>query len=304
MVGPMTKREIDVAVDGGNLRVAVWEPDGAVRGEVVAVHGITSSHLAWQWLADAAPDLRIVAPDLRGRGRSQEVAPGQGMATHADDLAAVVETLGLDRPVLLGHSMGAFVSVVAAHRHPDIARALILVDGGLPLGIPEGVTADQAMTQVLGPTAQRLQMRFADVDAYLDFWHQHPAFTEAWCPELEDYFAYDLVPADGALRPATSYDTTARDTEDLIAGEDLPRAWKALALPTWMLTVPRGLTDQPPGLYPEPLLAPLLEGTDVRHTRNPDFNHYTITMTPEGAATVAELLDDALLATPVRGGQA
>ncbi len=304
MVGAMTAREIDIPVQGGTLHVAVWEPEGPARADVIAAHGITSSHLAWQWLAQAAPDLRIVAPDLRGRGRSQNVSETTGMASHADDLAAVAEALDLDRPVLLGHSMGGFVSVVAAHRHPALARAMVLVDGGLPLGIPEGVTAEQAMQQVLGPTAQRLQMRFADVEAYLDFWRAHPAFTDAWSDELVEYFAYDLLPAEDVLRPATSFETTARDTQDLIAGESVPRAWESLDIPTWMLTVPRGLTDQPPGLYPEALLDQLLAGTTVQHTRNHDFNHYTITMTPGGASVVAGMLDEALLALSVEGGRA
>ncbi|WP_084126950.1 alpha/beta fold hydrolase [Demequina sp. NBRC 110054] len=298
----MTKREIDVPVSGGELHVAVWEPSVPARADVIAVHGITASHHAWEWLAKAAPDLRLVAPDLRGRGRSQGLQTDGGLASHADDLAEIAAALGLRSPVILGHSMGAFVAVTAASRHPDLTSSLVMVDGGVPLGLPPGISAAQAMEMVLGPTAARLRMRFPDTQAYLDFWRAHPAFVGEWSPSLEAYFAYDLVPDGDGLRPATAYETAATDTADLLTGSALHEAWDALAVPTRLLTVPLGLTAQPPGLYPADVLEPLLVDTPVMHERVDGFNHYTITMSPSGAEIVAGVLDDVLLVDASRDG--
>lgn len=302
MVGAMsthTPRPIDVPVPGGALRVVVWEPTtpatpAGPTPTMLLVHGVTSSHLAWVDVVAALPGVRLIAPDLRGRGRSRDVTGHSGMARHADDLAAVLDHLGMDSLPVVGHSMGAFVSVVLAARHPERVRSLTLIDGGLPLPIPAGLTPDQVVDSILGPTAQRLSRRFASQETYLDFWRDHPAFVGDWSETIEDYFAYDLVPDGEAFRPATSYETTAADTIDLTTGQALPEALAALAdlgIPAHLITVPRGLQDEPPGLYPAEALADLLAAHPwLTHERIETRNHYTIVMSPAGARLVAGVI--------------
>lgn len=307
MDGPMSDdnaghryREIDVAVEGGMLHAGVWEPADD-RHEVptaLMVHGVTASHLAWPFVVDRLPGVRIVAPDLRGRGRSNGIAGPAGMAAHADDLAALLDALGIERTLVVGHSMGGFVSVVFAHRHPERVARLLLVDGGLPLDVPAGLSTDQLVAGILGPTAARLSMRFAHTGEYLDFWRRHPAFDGAWTPELERYLAYDLVEdGSGAFRPATSYETTADDTLDMNGGTALPEALAGLQHPARLLTVPRGLQNEPPGLYAPAHLERLLATyPGVHHERVDGFNHYTIVMSPSGADVVAAAAREELAA--------
>ncbi|HUG50418.1 MAG TPA: alpha/beta fold hydrolase, partial [Terrimesophilobacter sp.] len=106
-----------VPVTGGDLAVGVWGSQDAPV--VLAVHGVTASHRCWPLVARDLPGLRIIAPDLRGRGRSNTLPGPFGMAQHADDLARVLDGFGVDRALVLGHSMGAFASVVLADRHPS-----------------------------------------------------------------------------------------------------------------------------------------------------------------------------------------
>jgi len=304
MDGPVTHdyREIDVPVEGGLLHAGVWEPTEAAPDAptVLLVHGVTASHLAWPFVVDRLRGARVVAPDLRGRGRSNGIAGAAGMAAHADDLAGVLDALGIDRAVVVGHSMGGFVSVVFAHRHPDRVSRLLLVDGGLPLDVPAGLSTDELVAGILGPTAARLSMRFASTGEYLEFWRRHPAFAGAWTPELERYLAYDLVDdGAGALRPATSYATTADDTVDMNTGTALPGALAGLRHPVRLITVPRGLQDEPPGLYaPEHLERLLAAYPEVHHERVEGFNHYTIVMSPSGADVVAAAVREELAAAP------
>lgn len=298
MDGAMTHayRTLDVPVAGGDLRVGVWEPEGERLGDVLLVHGVTSSHLAWPLVVAGLPGTRAIAPDLRGRGRSNGVTGGAGLEAHADDLAAVLDALGIERIAVVGHSMGAFVAVVFAHRHPDRVSRLVLIDGGLPLDTPTDVSPDAVVAAILGPTAARLSMRFADAEAYRDFWRQHPAFREAWTPALEGYVKYDLIDDDaGAFRPATSYQTTVDDTVDLTTGAALPAALAGLRHPARFVTVPRGLQDETPGLYAPVHAARMLEAhPGVRHTALDDFNHYTIVMGNEGAAVSAAIIREEL----------
>lgn len=285
---------VDVPVAGGSLRVGVWEADRPDAPTALLVHGVTASHRSWQLVADRLPGVRLVAPDLRGRGRSHpDQVPGAptGMAGHAADLVAVLDHLGIDRTLHVGHSMGAFVGLVTADLHPDRVTRTVLVDGGLPLAVPDGLTADEVIAYVLGPTAERLAMRFASVEAYLDFWRQHPAFTRDWSPALEDYLAYDLVGEAPQLRPATAYDAMAVDTVDLNTGTALAGALERLSCPSLLLTAPRGLLDQVPGLYEEERLAEmLLQLPSVTVREVPDVNHYTIVLSERGADAVAEVI--------------
>ncbi|WES65141.1 alpha/beta hydrolase [Microbacter sp. GSS18] len=290
-------REIEVPVDGGLLRAGVWEPVSPAQGTptVLLVHGITSSHLAWSHVVRSLPGVRVIAPDLRGRGRSNAVEGAAGMAAHADDLAALLDATGIDRTVVVGHSMGGFVSLVFAHRHPERVSRVLLVDGGLPLDVPEGLDTDTMVAGILGPTAKRLSMRFADLGEYLDFWRVHPAFGDAWSEDLERYFAYDLVDdGEGAYRPATSYQTTADDTVDMNTGSALPDALAGIAHPVRLITVPRGLQNEPPGLYaPEHLERMLAAFPSIRHERvDEGLNHYTIVISEAGAAVVAPAILD------------
>jgi lipase len=299
-----TYKEVDVAVDGGTLRAGVWDPvlPAPAAPTVLAVHGITATHQAWTWLVDELPGARVVAPDLRGRGRSNALPGPFGMARHADDVATLLGVLGTGPAVVVGHSMGAFVSVVLAHRHRDLVDSLILVDGGLPLDVPVGADPDELMRAVLGPAAARLAMTFPDHEGYRDFWRQHPAFAGSVDERLGAYFDYDLEPADGAWRPSSRIEAVTGDQRELVTGESLLPALEALDTPALFLRAPRGLLDGDP-LYPVDHVARWAARLPVTTAEVPDVNHYTIVMGPAGAALVADQMRAFQLASPtVTGG--
>jgi len=294
-------RSVDVPVAGGAMRVGVWDPIEVVEGapvpDVLAIHGVTSSHLAWPFVVAQLPGVRVIAPDLRGRASSRDLEGPAGMRAHAADLVAVLDAFGIDALPVVGHSMGAFVAVVLSHFAPERVARLVLVDGGMPLDAPPGLAPELLVQAILGPTAERLSMRFDSVSDYLDFWRPHPAFADGWSDEVETYFAYDLVPAGEQLRPATSLATTTEDTIDMNTGTALSEAFGSLAQlsaeakPVLLVTVPRGLQNETPGLYAPEYLAGVLEHfVAVRHVALSDFNHYTVVMGAAGAAALGEVL--------------
>lgn len=292
-------RTVDVPVRGGALRCGVWGPEDPAAPVLLAVHGVTASHKTWGLVAAGLPEVRIIAPDLRGRGRSNGLPGPYGMAAHAADLAAVLHAFEVESAVVAGHSMGAFVSVVLAHRYPRAVRSLILIDGGLPLQVPPGLTDDEVIEAVLGPAAERLGTRYASREAYRSFWKQHPAFARNWNPLVEEYVDYDLAGEEPGLRPATRFEAMRQDTADLNRGPDLRAALAALAVPALLLRAPRGLMDEPAGLYTQAHARrweQQLERLDVRDV--PDVNHYTIVMDAPGAGAVAGAVAAALLPPP------
>jgi pimeloyl-ACP methyl ester carboxylesterase len=291
-------RTAEVPVAGGDLHVGIWEPENGTADAapaVLMIHGVTASHLSWPLVADRLPFARVIAPDLRGRGRSNELTGSAGLDAHARDLVAVLDALGIDRAVVVGHSMGAFVALVLGERYPERVSRLVLVDGGLPLDVPDELSADEVIRLVLGPTAERLAMRFASVEAYLDFWRAHPAFTRDWTPALEAYFAYDLVGEEPELRPATRYATLEEDSMDQNTGTAIAEALARLRHPTALLTAERGLLDQLPALYAADRLSDLLSAhPGITHVAVSDVNHYTIVLSERGADAVADVVRDQL----------
>ena len=291
--------ELQVPVIGGDLAVLRWpaaEPDAPV---VLALHGITANSLSWARVAHhLAGRVTLVAPDLRGRGRSGHLFGPYGIAAHADDMAAVVRALDLGRVVLTGHSMGAFTTALTAVRHPDLFSALLLVDGGVSFPAPTHLDPDELITAVIGPAMRRLSMTFPDRGAYRAFWQQHPAFSDAWSPWVDAYIQRDLVGEEPGLHSSCRIEAVRVDGTDQL-GEEVSGAVHRLPLPAVLLRAERGLMDEPQGLYDEQRLDSAgLKPELVRTRLVPGTNHYTILVGDDGARVVAQHLLAAAGVTP------
>jgi pimeloyl-ACP methyl ester carboxylesterase len=98
---------------------------------VVLLHGFPLDHTMWEYQrGTVGSEYRVLAPDLRGHGRS--VAPDGPIYTidaMADDVLETLDALGIDGPVILGGlSMGGYVALSIADRYPTRLRALMLID--------------------------------------------------------------------------------------------------------------------------------------------------------------------------------
>ena len=290
-----SSRATSVPVRGGELAVGIWGPDDPDAPVVLAVHGITATHRSWPLVAAALPHCRVVAPDLRGRGRSAGLPSPYGLVQHAEDLEAILDHLDIAEATVVGHSMGAFVAVTLSARVGRRARALVLADGGLPLTLPPGwaPSPDATPGEVLGPAVQRLTMTFESAESYRDFWREHPAFAGRWNPTIEAYVDYDLEGEVPCLRPSTRVEAVVTDSAQLTGGDVLDGhpyedALRGIDVPTTFLRAPRGLMDEPQALYaPDTAdrcraLVPHLRALEVD-----DVNHYTIVMDAPGARAVA-----------------
>jgi pimeloyl-ACP methyl ester carboxylesterase len=124
--------------DGLRLHVREWgRPDGP---PIVFIHGLSQSHLCWakQYHSALAGQFRLVAYDLRGHGMSEAPLEQEAYTDAklwADDLAAVVDRLHLDRPVLVGWSYGGFVICDYVREYgQDRVGAIDFVAGAVKLG--------------------------------------------------------------------------------------------------------------------------------------------------------------------------
>ncbi len=116
--------DLEVAVGDGVVLHALRHGQGP---PIVLAHGVLDDGGCWTRVADAlASDHDVIAYDARYHGLTREPAgaPWGG----ADDLVALVDALALDRPVAMGHSMGAGTVAAAVAEHPDRFRAAVLED--------------------------------------------------------------------------------------------------------------------------------------------------------------------------------
>lgn len=279
-------RSIEVPVDRGTVHALVW---GSAPSTLMCLHGVTASAVSFQALADRLADrFTVVAPDLRGRGRSNDLPGPYGMAAHAADVVATLDRLGASSAALLGHSMGGYVAVQTAVRHADRVERLHLIDGGLPLEVPDGLEPDAIVAAVLGPALERLRRTFPSQEDYHDFWREHPAFIgETWTNYLADYFDADLTGNPPELRSRVSEAAVMADGRDQLVNTDLARLVE-LDCPVSLVRAPRNLLDEPTPLFPDAI---------VEQTRSrlpqlvdrivPDVNHYTLLLSPRGADAIA-----------------
>src|SRR5215212_4610313 len=102
---------------------------GGDKPPIVLAHGVTDDGLCWSPVAEAlAPEYDVIMVDARGHGRSDAPERGYVPADQAEDLAGVIAGLGLDRPAVLGHSMGAATALILAGTRPDLPEAILLGD--------------------------------------------------------------------------------------------------------------------------------------------------------------------------------
>ena len=280
-----------VPVQGGEL--AVFQYGDGAGTPVLLIHGVTSSHRAFQLFADAliARGKAPYAVDLRGRGDSNSLPGPFGMRNHANDMAAVIDHFGWTTPDVIGHSMGAFVAAAVVGLFPDKVGDVVFADGGIPLPMPPGMTIEQIMPFVLGPAMTRLAMEFENKEAYRNYWKPQAAFAKGWSAVLDEYVDYDLRGTEPLMKAATNPQAVEDDSRDLFGDDLIVQSLKGLKKQSLFIKAERGLQNEEGGLYPMPVLDLVLPGYPMlRLEFLADCNHYDMFLEATGAEKVAHII--------------
>jgi lipase len=289
-----------VAVRGGDLTVAQAGPrPAAAAGVVLAVHGITASHMAWRQVARELRQrgsLCLLAPDLRGRGRSATLPGPYGMSAHVADLLAVLDHARSRQAVVVGHSLGAHIAARLAADHPDRVASVVLLDGGLP--VPQQLDGDDdELEAAAAPAIDRMEEATATADGYMARWRCHPAFANAWNDDVEAYARYDMAHDGARARCVVCEEAVMADSFDLALDGTTRTALARVRTPVRLLHAPRGVFDEQ-----QPVIAPRsLEWFRAARPRSrvelvPGVNHYTLLLGEgPGPARVAAAITQAVL---------
>jgi pimeloyl-ACP methyl ester carboxylesterase len=124
----MAPRWNDGELELDGIRLHYTRTGRGDKPPLVLTHGFSDNGMCWAPVARGLESkYDVIMPDMRGHGLSSRAARDEAVDMAAD-LAGLVRGLGLERPILCGHSMGAMVSFQAAVRFPDLAGALVLED--------------------------------------------------------------------------------------------------------------------------------------------------------------------------------
>ena len=259
--------------DGLKIQLAVWEGKGK---QILCVHGITANCRFWDCLASAlAPHHRVIAMDLRGRGLSDKPPTGYSIEHHCKDILALMNDQALERPVLMGHSLGAFISLVFSAQYPQRVDRLILVDGG-------GKLSETQMAKVFAgikPSLDRLGKTFPSFEAYLSLMKQAP-FLQPWNSYMETYFRYEIEEVQGGVRSRVHPKHIEEEARNL-GKVDSSQFYAKVTSPTLILRATKGMLAEDDLLLPEDVADRMAR--EIPNARKVDIegaNHYSILFQP------------------------
>jgi pimeloyl-ACP methyl ester carboxylesterase len=140
-------------VNGINL---YYEIHGAGRPLVLLHGGLGSGEMFGPVMPQLTEHHRVVAPDLQGHGRTADIDRPLDIRLMADDIAALIDHLGLDKPDVVGYSLGGGVAFQVAVRHPDKVHRLVMVSANVRRDAIPAVMLEQ-QAQVSGAAVDFLK---------------------------------------------------------------------------------------------------------------------------------------------------
>jgi N-formylmaleamate deformylase len=172
MQGEPTAAQARRTIDTTRGTIALREAPNPGAPPLVLLHGIGSRAESWWPVVDPlAERFHLYALDLRGHGGSQQPEAGYLIEDYAADLEAALDALGLERPLALGHSLGALTVLAWALANPDRAGKIVVEDP--PLRIEP---------EVLDAFDGWMQLNALPLDAAAAWYRaEYPDWTEEEC---------------------------------------------------------------------------------------------------------------------------
>jgi pimeloyl-ACP methyl ester carboxylesterase len=266
-------RDDFIEANGLTFHYVQWGERGT---SVLCIHGLTANAWCFQSIADGlSADHTVFAYDLRGRGDSDKPERGYSVPLHAADLVGIIDALGLERPVLVGHSLGALIALYFAAHYPDKLSKLVLVDAGAPL--PWNTPEEQPVW--LTAAISRLGTSVPSFEAYIQRLKMAPFLGPYWNEYLDTYFDHDVYRNPDGSVVAKCYREGILEEGTRYSEAKPEEQWARVQVPTLLLRAGQGMFSNDDQLLPEASAeAACTAIKDCQFINYPDLNHYTIVL--------------------------
>ena len=283
-------QDVSIPVPGGHINV--WHrPSRGGAETAVLVHGLSGNSRWWSSVIEHFPeDAGLIALDVRGRGSSTDSPGPYDLSTVADDIARCLDHFGLERAVVAGYSMGAWAVALFGLHHPERAERLMLVDGGFPMPRAPEQDPETFIDAMVGPSLRRLEIEFESEATFFDYWKAHPALERHWDDSMKTALGHELFEEDGHFRVRANPEAIKVTAREITVGEEANTAAEKLDVPTHLIVVERGTTDQLGGMIPLEVAKDAARANRLLTMQYlPDVNHYTLLL-GKGAPVVASAI--------------
>lgn len=253
-----------VNVNGNEIQVADYPGE---KGPILAIHGLTGTHKNMHYYAEKLKgDYRFIAVDLRGRGNSAKTDPDTSIFKHAEDIIGLIQELKLENPILLGYSMGGFISAIVASRLKSV-KALILLDGA--------AKTSEHQRGIIQPSLGRISRHFDSKEHYAEEIKKiYANLGIEWTDVLQDTAEYEVGPAGSHWENKADESRIVADFESFYTF-DPAAIGNDIDCPTLLVYAEGNIGSMPPLFYLDDYKETQASIKQIK-TVVSDCNHYTM----------------------------
>ncbi|ARF17122.1 alpha/beta fold hydrolase [Sporosarcina ureae] len=266
-----------------NIKLAVCD-NPEKKETIIAIHGLTGNHKTfYHYRRLLEKDYRFISYDLRGRGNSSPADEQTSLFRHAEDLKAFIKKYEIEKPILMGYSMGAYICAQVASEI-DVA-ALILLDGA--------GTTEERQRALIVPSLSRLEKVYESEDDYVE---QTKAIYDSldvqWDKAVEEITRYEVKKTKNGYRHKS--EATAMEKDFTSFYDFQPRKiFRRVTCPI-LLVIAYGRLGQKDSLFTKETYNETIETANSLTSIEVPANHYTLMFErqPEVEMSILALLEN------------
>jgi len=251
-------------INGNEIQIADYPGE---KGPIIGIHGLTGTHKNMHYYAEKFKgEYRIITVDLRGRGNSADTDAEPSIFKHAEDILGLIKELDIENPILLGHSMGAFISSIVASKLETV-KAVILLDGAAKMS--------DHQQAIVKPSLGRLSKEYQSKEHYAE--EIKSIYTRlgiSWNDTLQKTVEYEVGPVGDHWENKSTESKILADFESFYQYSP-KEVFSKINCPVLLVYAKGDIGSMPPLFY----LSDYEETQE--HTKNittviSDCNHYTM----------------------------
>ncbi|CAM4194050.1 alpha/beta fold hydrolase [Lacicoccus alkaliphilus] len=234
---------------------------------MIFIHGLTGNYLQMHHFQNHFKDkYNTMSYDLSGRGDSTMQKDPSGIAQHSEDLLEMIESLGYDKIILAGYSMGGYIAIDVAGRTSKVKK-IVLLDGG---GEADGNTS-----KLVIPSLGRLEKTFESRDEYLEMMKQsYGAMGIEWSGVMDRVIDHEITQVEDKVMHKSDYHLTKQDFGSFY---EFPyeAAYKKVRVPVFLVICTGPIKDDT-ALFSKEGYDKMLETIEEIDSTVKGINHYEI----------------------------
>lgn len=243
--------------------------DTAVESKqtIIGIHGLSGNAKQLDYYMEAfGQDYRFITMDIYGRGNSRATGSASNLSDHAQDIKALIVELGLENVLLIGYSMGAYISALVASRTPEI-QAVVLLDGAASMS--------DHQRPIIEPGLQRLSKAYDSKEQYItEIADTYQNIGIETTNRLKNYLAYEIEEK-GDYWEHKAFEPLVRNDWESFWDFDVFEVGSAIKQPVLLVQASGDIGNQPPLFLPEHFET-TISAIETIEVQVSDANHFTM----------------------------